>query len=175
VDAGFRKRSCSIKKLKRDDDSKKRHSALVMAEIFKDMIRTVCRQTLRLGTIRGAVAVTARFRERPDDAALEATLENLMEDKAVACGEVWSAVTTGELPLSEEERLRGGDRRIACCLLVETLRLPDAERIAGALATRFSARGWGLSPALRDQIVACPGLSRAHHSASRGASEARRP
>jgi hypothetical protein len=25
---------------------------VVMAEIFKDMIRTVCRQTLRLGTIR---------------------------------------------------------------------------------------------------------------------------
>jgi hypothetical protein len=117
---------------------------VVMAEIFKDMIRTVCEQTLRLGTIRGAVAVTARFRERPDEAALAATLENLMEDKAVACGEVWSAVTAGEVPVSEEERLRGGDRRIAACLLVETLRLPDAERIAGALATRFPAGAIGI-------------------------------
>jgi hypothetical protein len=67
----------------------------------------VCRQTLRLGAMHGAVA--ARFRERPDEAALKATLENLMEDKAAACGEVWSAVTAGELPLSQEERLRGGD------------------------------------------------------------------
>jgi hypothetical protein len=104
----------------------------------------VCEQTLRLGTIRGAVAVTARFRERQDEAALAATLENLMEDKAVACGEVWSAVTAGEVPVSEEERLRGGDRRIAACLLVETLRLPDAERIAGALATRFPAGAIGI-------------------------------
>jgi hypothetical protein len=110
---------------------------LVMAEIFKDMIRTVCEQTLRLGTMRGALAVTVRFRERPDEAALHATLEDLIQDKAVACGEVWLAVTAGEVPVSEEERLRGGDRRIAGCLLVETLRLPDAERIAGALAARF--------------------------------------
>ncbi len=117
---------------------------VVMAEIFKDMVRTVCEQTLRLGTMRGAVAVTVRFREQPDEAALEVTLENLMEDKAVACGEVWSAVTAAALPVSEEERLRGGDRRIAGCLLVETLRLPDAERIAGALATRFPAAALGI-------------------------------
>jgi hypothetical protein len=144
VDAGFRKRSCSIKKLERDDDSKKRHSALVMAEIFKDMIRTVCEQTLRLGTMRGAVAVTVRFREQPDDAALKATLANLMEDKAVACGEVWSAVTAAALPVSEEGCLRGGDRRIAGCMLVETLRLPDAEQIAGTFAARFPAGAIGI-------------------------------
>jgi hypothetical protein len=117
---------------------------VVMSGIFKDMVRTVCEQTLRLGTMRGAVAVTARFREQPNEAALEATLENLIEDKAVACGEVWSAVTAGEVPLSEEERLRGGDRRIAGCLLVETLRLPDAERIASALAARFPAAALGI-------------------------------
>jgi hypothetical protein len=117
---------------------------VVMSEIFKDMIRTVCVQTLRLGTMRGAVAVTVRFRERPDEAALAAMLEDLMEDKAVACGEVWSALTAGDLPISEEERLRGGDRRIAGCLLVETLRLPDAERIAGALAVRFPAAAIGI-------------------------------
>jgi hypothetical protein len=117
---------------------------VVMAEIFKDMIRTVCRQTLRLGTMRGAVAVTVRFRERPDEAALEATLENLIHDKAVACGEVWSAVNAGESPVSEEERLRGGDRCIAACLLVETLRLPDAERIVSALATRFPGAALGI-------------------------------
>jgi hypothetical protein len=75
-------------KLERDDDSKKRHPALGMAEIFKDMIRTVCEQTLRLGTMRGAVAVTVRFRERPDEDTLKATLQDLIQDKAVACGEV---------------------------------------------------------------------------------------
>ena len=36
-----------------------------------------------------------------------------------------------------EERLRGGDRKIEGCLLVETLRLPDAEKIAVSLAATF--------------------------------------
>jgi hypothetical protein len=53
-------------------------------------------------------------------------------------------VTAGALPVSEEERLRGGDRRIAGCLLVETLRLPDAERIADALAACFPAGETGV-------------------------------
>jgi len=62
---------------------------MVMSEIFKDMIRTVCRQTLRIGTMRGAVAVAARFGERPDENALKAKLENLLRDKGIACGELW--------------------------------------------------------------------------------------
>jgi hypothetical protein len=123
---------------------------VVMSGIFKDMIRTVCRQTLRLGMMRGAVAVAVRFRTPPDETALEATLENLMQDNAVACAEVWSAVSAGELPLSEEERLRGGDRRIEGCLLVETLRVPDAERIAAALSAGFPAAGIGIYRLLCD-------------------------
>ena len=39
--------------------------------------------------------------------------------------------------MSEEERLRGGDRKIEACLVVETLRVPDAETIAAALAEEF--------------------------------------
>ena len=33
--------------------------------------------------------------------------------------------------------MRGGDRKIEACLLVETLRVPDAEKIAAALAKEF--------------------------------------
>ena len=36
-----------------------------------------------------------------------------------------------------EERLRGGDRKIETCLLVETLRVPEAEKIAAALTNEF--------------------------------------
>ncbi len=61
----------------------------------------------------------------------------VLQDNAVACGEIWSAASMGKLPLSEEERLRGGDRRIEACLMVETLRVQEAERIAGALSTQF--------------------------------------
>jgi hypothetical protein len=109
----------------------------VMSEIFKDMIRTVCHRTLRIGAMRGAMAVTVRFGESPDDAALKDTIETLMQDAAVACGEIWSAARLQAFPLSEEERLRGGDRKLAACLLVETLRVGDAENIAAALAGRF--------------------------------------
>jgi hypothetical protein len=87
--------------------------------------------------MRGAVAATARFAERPDEAALKALLREFVEDKAVACGEVWSAVSQDELPVSEEERLRGGDRRIEGCLIIETLRAHDAERVAGVLLGQF--------------------------------------
>ena len=65
------------------------------------------------------------------------TIERLMRDKAVACGEVWRAADPLEFPISMEERLRGGDRKIEMCLLVETLRTPEAEEIAVALAKEF--------------------------------------
>ena len=60
-----------------------------------------------------------------------------MRDKAVACGEIWRAADPVEFPVSMEERLRAGDRKIEACVLVETLRVPDAEKIAAALANEF--------------------------------------
>jgi hypothetical protein len=108
-----------------------------MSGIFKDMIRTVCHRTFRLGDGRGAVTIAVRFSERPDQQVLKSTIEGLMQDKAVACGEIWSAASAREFPVSEEERLRGGDRKIEACLLVETLRVVDAERIAAALSGAF--------------------------------------
>jgi hypothetical protein len=109
----------------------------VMSEIFKGMIRTVCRRTFRLGAMRGTCVVTVRFSERPADDALRTALATLIQDKAVACGEVWQAADPSEFPVSMEERLRGGDRKIEACLLVETLRKSDAEKIAATLETKF--------------------------------------
>ena len=116
----------------------------IMSEIFKDMIRTVCHRTLRLGALRGAAAVALRFTEKIDPNALRAALEALVLDKAVACGEIWTAVDARTIPVSEEERLRGGDRKIEACLYVETLRLTDAEKIAGTLSERFPAAAAGV-------------------------------
>jgi hypothetical protein len=110
---------------------------IVMSEIFKDMIRTVCHRTFRLGAMRGTGVVAVRFGERPDEAALKMAIATLMRDAAVACGEIWQAADPREFPVSEEERLRGGDRKIEACLVVETLRVPDAETIAAALAQEF--------------------------------------
>jgi hypothetical protein len=116
----------------------------VMSEIFKDMIRTVCHRTLRLGVMRGAAAVTVRFGESPDQSALKDTIETLVQDAAVACGEIWSAARSHGFPVSEEERLRGGDRKVEACLLVETLRVRDAENVAATLASRFPQAAVGV-------------------------------
>lgn len=110
---------------------------MVMSEITKDVTRTICRRTFRRGAMRGSCVVTVRFGQRPAETELEATIETLMRDKTVACAEVWQATDPLEFPLSEEERLRGGDRKIEACLVVETLRAPDGEKIAEALASRF--------------------------------------
>src|SRR5262249_16897497 len=81
----------------------------------------------------------ARFAERPKESALRSTLQELVKNKAVACGEIWSAASQDELPVSEEERLRGGDRRIDACRMVETLRPHDAEEVASAVLSQFPA------------------------------------
>jgi hypothetical protein len=116
----------------------------IMSEIFKDMIRTVCHRTLRLGAMRGAAAVAVRFTEKMDQHALKTTLESLIKDKAVASGEIWTAVDASTIPVSEEERLRGGDRKIEACLYIETLRVKEAEKIAAALTPPFSSAAVGV-------------------------------
>jgi hypothetical protein len=116
----------------------------VMSEIFKDMNRTVCRRTLRLGAMRGAAAIALRFMGLPDQTALTAALDELMKDRAVACGELWSAAGASEFPVSEEERLRGGDKKIEACLYMEVLRIEDAERIGATLARQFPSAETGV-------------------------------
>jgi hypothetical protein len=129
----------------------------IMSEVFKDMIRTVCRRTFRLGAVRGAAVIAVRYNERPDEGALKSTIEELMADKAVACGEIWSAAGAREFPVSEEERLRGGDRKIEACLLIETLRVPDAERIAALLSSAYPRGEIGVYRLLCEIRVAAHG------------------
>jgi hypothetical protein len=134
----------------------------VMSEIFKDMNRTVCHRTFRLGAMRGTGVVTVRFGERRPEADLRAAIEWLMQDKAVACGEVWQAADPREFPVSMEERLRGGDRKIEMCLLVETLRVPEAEKIAETTREGISRhRDWSL-PATLPNHRQHPPLVRTH-------------
>ncbi|MGB7256576.1 MAG: hypothetical protein WBD48_00690, partial [Pseudolabrys sp.] len=87
----------------------------IMSEIFINMNRTACRRTVRRGGFRGAYAVTARFNEAMDGVALTAQLEMVVQDEAVASGEIWSALDPAAMPVSMEEKLRGGDRKIRGC------------------------------------------------------------
>src|SRR6185503_7455964 len=71
----------------------------VMSGIFKDMNRTVCHRTLRLGVMRGSAAVAVRFPRSIEQAVLKTTLDELIKDRAVACGEVWLAASASEFPV----------------------------------------------------------------------------
>jgi hypothetical protein len=119
-------------------------TARVMSDIFLNMNRTVCHRTLRRGGFRGAYAVTARFNDTPETGALTLLAEKLVQDASVAACEIWTAVDPAGQPVSMEEKLRGGDKKIKACLMVDTLRQGDAEKLGGGLSKQFAAADVGV-------------------------------
>lgn len=109
----------------------------IMSDVFINMNRTVCSRTLRRGGFRGAYAVTVRFDETPDESALAGTIDKLVADPAIASAEIWIATDLVGQPVSMEEKLRGGDKKIKGALMVDTLRQADAETIGASLAKKF--------------------------------------
>jgi len=117
----------------------------VMSEVFVNASRTLCRRTLRRGGFRGAFVVTARFvKDAPDSATLARLAENLVRDTAIAACEIWDAVDPGGQPVSMEEKLRGGDEKIRACLMIDTLRQADAEKIGADLSRQFPQADFGV-------------------------------
>jgi hypothetical protein len=116
----------------------------IMSEVFTNMNRTVCRRTERKGSFRGAFTVTARFNQKPDEAALSDTLAKLTADTEVAGGEIWIALDPAGMPVSKEEQLRGGDKKIAGALLIDTLYQEDAAAIGDQLAKQFPGADVGV-------------------------------
>ena len=109
----------------------------IMSEVFINMNRTVCRRTVRKGQFRGAFAVTARFNRPPDEAALSGVLEKMTADTAVAAGEIWIALDPAGMPVSKEEQLRGGDKKISAALMIDTLYQEGAVAVGAQLAGHF--------------------------------------
>jgi hypothetical protein len=116
----------------------------IMSGVFINMSRTVCHRTLRRGAFRGAFAVTVRFDEAPDTSALDALLDRLIADTAIAGGEIWTATDPAGQPVSMEEKLRGGDKKIKAALLVDALRQVDAEALGAHFAKEFAAAEVGV-------------------------------
>jgi hypothetical protein len=108
----------------------------MMSEAFSNMHRTVCARAQRLGALSGALNVTARFHQPADPEQTLAMLDQFACADGIARCELWSAVASGP-DIAVEERLRGGDRRIAGCMMVETLRLSDAERVHARLVSEL--------------------------------------
>ena len=109
----------------------------IMSEVFLNMNRTLCHRTLRRGEFRGAYAVTVRFNDAPDIEGLTLLANELASDTAIAACEIWTAVDPAGQPVSMEEKLRGGDKKIKACLMVDTLHQADAEKLGACLAKQF--------------------------------------
>jgi hypothetical protein len=116
----------------------------IMSEVFINMNRTVCHRTLRTGGFRGACAVTVRFNDAPDIGGLTRLANELTKDTAIAACEVWTAVDPADQPVSMEEKLRGGDKKIKACLMVDTLRQADAEKLGARVAKQFASAEVGV-------------------------------
>jgi hypothetical protein len=117
-------------------------SRVTMSEIFRDMCRTVCRREVRVGNARGGMTTVARFETPQNLAKLKSTLKELATDETVS-GEIWVSAETSR-NASEEERLRGGDRKIAQCFVVDTLSQEKAELVARRLQQAFPAAEMGI-------------------------------
>ena len=100
----------------------------IMSQVMRNMSRTVCRVARRSGAFHGPHAVTMELASA-DDGRVGAFFDAVAADLGVARAEIWRADEAGAAPQSDEEKLRGGDAKIAACLFVETLREADARRV----------------------------------------------
>ena len=91
-----------------------------------------------------AYAVTARFNDVPDIGTLTRMADELVRDTDIAACEIWTAVDPAGQPVSQEEKLRGGDKKIKACLMADTLRQGDAEKLGQRLAKQFPAADVGV-------------------------------
>jgi hypothetical protein len=117
---------------------------LIMSEVFINMNRTVCRRTVRRGGFRGAYVVTVRFNTEVNEAALLNRLDVALQDPAVASCEIWIALDPAGMPVSMEEKLRGGDQKIKGALMIDTLRQRDAELLAEKMTKEFPTADLGV-------------------------------
>ena len=108
----------------------------MMSDGFRNMNRTVCRRIGQFGGLWGALCVTARFQDPAGRDTVLPVLETIARAEGIARCELWSAAEPRD-DAAEEEKLRGGDRRISACAMVETLRLSDAERVRDRMTREF--------------------------------------
>jgi hypothetical protein len=124
--------------LARLDDPTPMTHKIMSSGVFQNMSRTICTRVLRRGAFRGAYAVTARFDVEPDMARLIDLIDELLHEPSTASGEIWRAVDPAGQPISMEEKLRGGDRKIKGCLMIDTLRQPQAAKLGVRLSREFT-------------------------------------
>ena len=106
-------------------------------EIFRNINRTACRQTWRIGRLRGGFALTVRWTDAPAvqtaNARLRAVSAELIEKGVAIRAEFWQGLAEGTGTRSVEQSLRSGaDQFIAGALVMEATRdrhLAEASRV----------------------------------------------
>lgn len=110
----------------------------IMSGVMQSMSRTICRQDWRIGEPRGACALTAALKATGAAAAARSAGAALIALSGVVRVELWLAANDLAAPVSDEERMRGGDERIAACLFAETLREADLAALAGEVSEQLA-------------------------------------
>lgn len=110
-----------------------------MSGIFTNMSRTLCAVSRQHGRFRGGFAVTVKLGSDVDPATLDPLFAGWADDVGIARAEVWASAEDNAPPPSEEEKLRGGDTKIAACLFVESLRVDTAHDIVAQVEKRLGA------------------------------------
>jgi hypothetical protein len=67
-----------------------------------------------------------------------------MKQPSVAAGEIWIALDPKGMPVSMEEKLRGGDKKIGGALMIDTLYQADAEKLGERLSREFGKADVGV-------------------------------
>lgn len=102
----------------------------IMLDGFENMSRTVCNRALSKGPIRGAIVVTAAWSDRSDQSD---RFDDLSAQEAVLHAELWFAVDQKHGQPAAEETLRGKDKSISYCLVLEFSSERDARKSLGDL------------------------------------------
>jgi len=110
----------------------------VMQNVFRNMSRTMCVREIKTGLYRGSVVVTSQFKSFPELTEVNAFINSVSDHTGFAMAELWRGVDANNQSIAKEEQLRGGDEKIEGCLLIETLRLQDAESIASIVRKQFA-------------------------------------
>jgi len=100
-----------------------------MSGVLTNMNRTICTAVETRGRMRGSYAVTLTAEE--PEALL--TLADELPEKTALQIQIWAADPRSEGSANAEQKLRGPDRQIPACLLVETATAAEARNIAAHL------------------------------------------
>ncbi|MFM9848664.1 MAG: hypothetical protein ACKVP3_16050 [Hyphomicrobiaceae bacterium] len=125
--------------LERSNDPTPWTRKIMGEEIFRNINRTACRQAWRIGTLRGAFALTVRWTDATavDQASsrLRSLAAELIEKGIALRAEFWQGHAEGTGTRSVEQSLRSSaDQSIAGALVIEATRDKDLAEASRALA-----------------------------------------